>query len=289
VERTQNKYIADRLREAAGLLDQQGANPFRVNAYSKAANTIEALAHDVSCVYRCDGIPGLTALPGIGPIIGDAIAEMIRTGHWTQLQRLREMLDPEALISKIPGVGLKQARRIIHELHVDSPKALEATIVDGQLSNVLGFGSRRVATVRSALAEMLGRKRWHVRTEQHEPPVKVLLDVDREYREKAEAGKLQTIAPRRFNPRHEAWLAVLHTERGQWQFTVFNSNTSLAHQLGRERDWVVIHFHADSHLKGRRTIVTETRGAMRRKRVVRGREPECEQYYVPPLFKPNVA
>jgi hypothetical protein len=41
------------------------------------------------------------------------------------------------------------------------------------------------------------------------PPVEELLDVDREYREKAAAGTLRTIAPRRFNPRREAWLPVL--------------------------------------------------------------------------------
>ena len=73
MERTQNKYIADRLREAATLLEQQGANRFRVNAYRKAAGTIESLEHDVSFMVGTDGLQGLTALPGIGPIIGGAI------------------------------------------------------------------------------------------------------------------------------------------------------------------------------------------------------------------------
>ena len=42
-----------------------------------------------------------------------------------------------------------------------------------------------------------------------EPDVELLLDVDREYREKAASGKLQKIAPRRFNPAEEAWLTFL--------------------------------------------------------------------------------
>src|SRR6266513_6538703 len=100
MERTQNKYIADRLREAAALHEQQGANRFRVNAYRKAAGTIESLENDVSFIVRTDGLHGVTALPGIGTMIGGAIVEMIRTGHWTQLERLRGALDPEALFSK---------------------------------------------------------------------------------------------------------------------------------------------------------------------------------------------
>jgi DNA polymerase (family X) len=290
MERTQNKYIADRLREAATLLEQQGANRFRVNAYRKAAGTIESLENDVSIIVTTEGLRGLTSLPAIGPMIGGAIAEMIHTGHWTQLERLRGALDPEALFSKIPGVGPKLAACIIDALHVDSLEALERAVYDGRFSKVPGFGARRVAIVRSALAEMLGRKRWGARTEHHEPSVNTILDVDREYREKAGAGKLPKIAPWRFNPNSEAWLPVLHTERGHWQFTVFYSNTALAHQLKRNQDWVVIYFHTDSYPEGQRTVVTETQGAMRGKRVVRGRERECEEYYTPSLFaKPNVA
>jgi len=40
------------------------------------------------------------------------------------------------------------------------------------------------------------------------PSVQVLLDVDREYREKARAGSLPGIAPRRLNPEGRAWLPV---------------------------------------------------------------------------------
>jgi hypothetical protein len=290
MERTQNRFIADRLREAATLLEQQGANRFRVNAYRKAAGTIESLDHDAAFIFRADGLHGLTALPGIGPLIGGAIVEMIRTGQWTQLERLRGALDPEALFAKVPGIGSKLAGRIIDELHVDTLEALETAVFDGRLGKVPGFGSRRLAIVRSALAEMLGRKRWSQRSEHHEPPVKTLLDVDREYCEKAEAGTLQKIAPRRFNPDNEAWLPVLHTERGLWQFTVLYSNTALAHQLGRNRDWVIIYFHTNSYAEGQRTVVTETQGSLRGKRVVRGRERECEEYYFPLLFKsPSVA
>ena len=43
-----NARCADRLREAADLLDAQGANPFRVSAYRKAAATVLGLPEDVA-------------------------------------------------------------------------------------------------------------------------------------------------------------------------------------------------------------------------------------------------
>jgi hypothetical protein len=112
-----------------------------------------------------------------------------------------------------------------------------------------------------------------------EPSIEVLLDVDREYREKAAAGRLVTIAPRRFNPTGEAWLPVLHTERGDWHFTALFSNTARAHELKRTRDWVVLYFHADTQAEVQRTVVTETQGALTGRRVIRGREAECRAYY----------
>ena len=110
---------------------------------------------------------------------------------------------------------------------------------------------------------------------QERPPVSLLLDVDREYREKAAAGALRTIAPKRFNPTGQAWLPILHTKRDRWDFTALYSNTALAHELSRTKDWVVIYCHTDSSPEGQCTIVTETHGPMAGRRIVRGREEEC--------------
>ena len=114
-----------------------------------------------------------------------------------------------------------------------------------------------------------------------EPDVGLLLDVDREYRERAAAGTLPKIAPRRFNPAHDAWLPILHTRRGDWQFTALFSNTARAHELGRTRDWVVLYFDGDRHAERQRTVVTELRGPLAGRRVVRGREPECSALHEP--------
>jgi putative hydrolase len=270
-----NQLIGDRLGEAADLLEQQGANPFRVRAYREAARTVGRLAEGLGEIYERGGVEGLDALPGIGPRIAAAIAELLRTGRWSQLERLRGSLDAEQLFQSIPGVGPTLAQRLHEVLRVDTLEALELAAHDGRLAAVPGISRRRAAALRASLAQMLGRVRGRPREPMEEPPVEVLLDVDREYRDAASAGQLPRIAPRRFNPTGEAWLPILHTERDPWQFTALFSNTFRAHALERTRDWVVVYFHADAHPEGQRTIVTETSGALEGRRVVRGRESEC--------------
>ena len=107
----------------------------------------------------------------------------------------------------------------------------------------------------------------------------MLLDVDREYRARAQAGELPTLSPRRFNPGGQAWLPVLHTQRGDWHFTALFSNTARAHELHREHDWVVLFFHDGDQVQRQHTAVTETRGPLAGRRVVRGLEPACERWY----------
>jgi len=269
-----NLRIADRLREAADLLEQQQANRFRVAAYRRAADTIAALPEGIEALIAREGVDGLTALPGIGSSLAAAIEQMVRLGRWPQLERLRGAAEPEKLFRAVPGVGPELARRLCETLHVDTLEALETAAHDGRLETVPGVGPRRAAMLRAALANMLARTRLRPRGPSVEPPVDLLLDVDREYRDKAAADRLPKIAPKRFNPTGEAWLPVLHAQRGDWQFTALFSNTALAHELDRVRDWVVIYFHTDSEPEGQRTVVTETRGVLAGQRVVRGREAE---------------
>ena len=45
-----NQHVASKLLEAADLLEQQAANPFRVRAYRRAAETLTGLARDLKAV-----------------------------------------------------------------------------------------------------------------------------------------------------------------------------------------------------------------------------------------------
>jgi hypothetical protein len=275
-----NAAIGRRLREAGQLLEQQRASPFRVNAYRRAAETVEAFREDVGELARRRDEESLEAQPGIGRGIAAAIREMVATGRWSQLERMRGTADPVALFTIVPGIGPVLAQRIHDALGIETLESLEEAAHDGRLERVARMGPRRLQGIRASLEAALGRSSLRrARSDRVRPTVAELLAIDAEYRTEAAAGKLRHIAPKRFNPAGEAWLPILHAQRGVWHFTALYSNTARAHELGRTHDWVIIYYYDHDHLESQCTVVTETFGQLRGMRVVRGREPECVQHY----------
>jgi len=274
-----NRLAAERLREAAALLEHQDDNPFRIAAYRRAADSIAALDSDVRALLESGGVKALQTVPGVGPTIAGSLAELAHTGRWAFLDRLRGSAEPRDIFCTIAGVGPVLAKRLHETLHVETLEQLEAALHESEAKPVAGLGPRRRAAIQAVLAQMLSRTRPIRTGTADEPSVNLLLDVDREYRAKAQSDTLKKIAPKRFNPKGEAWLPILHTRRGQWHFTALFSNTARAHELDRVRDWVVIYFQSDSGGEAQRTVVTETRGVLVGRRVVRGREQECLGVY----------
>jgi putative hydrolase len=275
-----NRAAADLLRECARLLEHQGANPFRVNAYRRAAQTIESLQADVRALAREQGVAGLAALPFVGTGLAQAINEIAKTGRLARLDRLRGATDPETLLQTVPGIGPTLAHRLHELLGIDTLEDLELAACDGRLERISGLGRRRSNAIGASVGMMLGRAGSQVaQSSEFAPPVEVLLDIDRDYRARASEGTLPLLTPRRFNPKHETWLPILHGTRDDLHFTALFSNTARAHELGRTRDWVVIYFYDGDHREGRQTVVTETHGPLEGRRVVRGREAECAAHY----------
>ncbi len=274
-----NSEMASRLEELARVLEDQDANPFRVKAYHTAAQTIREWREPVAELARRQGIAGLREeLPGIGERLGQTVYQLAMTGQLPMLARLRGEAEPVEVLASVIGIGPTTARRIHERLGIHTLEELEMAAHDGRLER-LGIGPKRLHGVRDALAGRLGRAgRRQPAEDASVPDIAEVLDVDEEYRQKAASGSLPRIAPRRFNPTHEAWLPVLHTQRGDRHYTVLFSNTARAHELGRTADWVVMFFDGKG---GERqcTVVTGARGALRGRRVVAGRNGECLQYY----------
>lgn len=275
-----NREIAKIFELVAELLDAQHANPYRVRAYRVAAETLRSTDRLASEILMQEGIAGLERLPGIGFSLARSIAQILDSGKLNLLERLRGEIRPEGVFATVPGIGPKLAERIHDRLDIETLADLEVAAYDGRLAAVPGFGERRLRGVRESLAGRLHRRpqpsaKQHWPLPANQPPVEELLDVDREYLQKAKANKLPRIAPRRFNPTHEAWLPILHTERGDTHYTALFSNTARAHELGTTHDWVVI-YRDDQDGDGQWTVVTSRFGTLRGKRIVRGREAECE-------------
>lgn len=263
----------------AQLLEGQGDNPYRVAAYLRGAETIGSLDEPVARLFAAKGVQGLDALPTIGAGLAAAIAEILITGSWSQLERLHGTIDAARAFEQVPGIGGELARAIHDTLHLDTLEALELACRDGRIAQVPGMDPERAQAICDSVATILDRRRdarrpRPVPTDQ-EPTVKLLLEIDHEYRSKAAMGRLPKIAPKRFNPKAEAWLPVMHASRDGWHFTAMYSNTARAHELHKTHDWVVIYFYDNEHVERQRTVVTETRGSLEGLRVVRGRESDC--------------
>jgi hypothetical protein len=277
-----NEQIASVLLEVAGLLESQGANPFRVRAYRVAAETIRKLKSPAAQRLKSAGIDGLMELPGIGRSLAHAIEHLVETGHLPMLERLRGGNSAEGSFATVANIGPRLAQRIHEKLAIETLAELEAAANDGRLARVPGMGPKRIRAVRESLAGRFARRQPSPSSTEREisreVPIAELLDIDEEYRRLAKQGKLPRIAPRRFNPTHEAWLPVLHTVRGDRHYTALFSNTARAHELGTIHDWVVI-YRDDNRDHGRWTVITSTYGRLRGHRIVRGREQECEEYF----------
>ena len=151
----ENVLVAERLREASQLMSSRGASRYCVDAYRQAAEAIERLPCAVRTVYATGGVRGLDAIPHVGLGIAAAVEQMILGGRWTQLDRLRSESNPVTVLRSVPGIGVGTAQRIHSELGIDSLQALDRAARDGRLERLPGLGSRRVATIRASLAEML--------------------------------------------------------------------------------------------------------------------------------------
>ena len=274
-----NRDIAARLDEVAQILAEQGANRFRVQAYRHAANVLRRWPRSVAEIFTGKGSEGLEEIPGIGPSIARAIRDMLLHGRLAMLDRLRGEGDPVAILASVPGIGKIFAARLHDDLGIETLEELEVAAHDGRLENYPGIGAKRLAGIRDSLAERLRRLRRKLATSPpRKPSVSELLDVDREYREKAAAEILTKVTPRRFNPEGEAWLPILHTARKQRHYTAVFSNTARAHELGKRRDWVVL-FCDNGDIEDRFTVITSEFGPLQGRRLVAGREAECEKYY----------
>lgn len=182
-----NEIAAERLREAAALLARQDDNPYRVAAYRRVAEAIAGLDVDLRDVFEKGGFEALKDIPGVGERIASALAQLVRTGKWIYLERLRGSAEPQDVFCAIPGVGPVLARRLHETLHVETLEQLEAPLHEHSAATILGISAGRLAALRAVLGQMLARLRPLRISRSDEPPIEMLLDIDREYRAKVQA------------------------------------------------------------------------------------------------------
>jgi DNA polymerase (family 10) len=158
-----NLEIARAFDLIADLLELEGENPFRIRAYRRAAQNLEALTEDLETLAAKGR---LDEIPGIGPDLAGKIGEYLETGRMEALESLRrEVPSGLADLMGVPGVGPKTAKLLHDRLKVTDLSQLETLARAGKLRGLPGIQAKTeqnlikgIALVRRGQARMpLGR------------------------------------------------------------------------------------------------------------------------------------
>jgi DNA polymerase (family 10) len=135
-----NDELAEVFEQLADLLELDGADAFRLQAYRRAASRIRESAVPVAQLALENKA---TRLSGIGSTIEAKIAEYATTGDLAALAKIRGRI-PEGLVGvmHVPGLGPKTARRLWKELDITTVDELRKAAAGERLRALPGLGVR---------------------------------------------------------------------------------------------------------------------------------------------------
>jgi len=153
-----NREVAELLRRIGDILDILGENRYRVMAYRRAADNIEALGQDITDLWRAGQ---LREIPGVGEALAKKLDELFRTGRLGYYERLQAQVPPGVVeMLAIPEVGPKTARLLWQEAGLTSIAEVKAAAEAGELRKLRGLGAKSEANILAgieALARRTGR------------------------------------------------------------------------------------------------------------------------------------
>ena len=120
----------------ADLLDGQGANPHRIRAYRRAAETLSALAEDVLEIAQRGA---LQDIPGIGKDLSAKIEEFLSTGTVLAYDALKHPLPPDvAAWTTLPGLSEPIVQTLYFRLGIRTLADLESLVRSHMLRTLPG-------------------------------------------------------------------------------------------------------------------------------------------------------
>lgn len=134
-----NSDIAEVFYRLAELLEIEGANPFRIRAYRRAAATVEDLAQPAATMLARGEY--LAELPGIGDDLAGKIREICETGRLTALEEVEARTPSDlAKLAAVPGLGPKRVKVLHDVLGVSSVEDLLKAAAAGRVRELPRFG-----------------------------------------------------------------------------------------------------------------------------------------------------
>jgi DNA polymerase (family 10) len=165
--------IAAILDECGTLLEIQGENPFRCNAYHNAARAIQQLESNLADVVAAGE---LEEIPGIGSTMREKIVTMLETGALPFYEELKTKVPAGVLqMLRIPGLGPKKAKALYEQLGIDTIEKLQAACEKDAVAELKGFGAKTQSKIMEGIS-FLGQGGERVRIDQALPLAQSLLD-----------------------------------------------------------------------------------------------------------------
>jgi DNA polymerase (family X) len=152
-EALHNKQISAGLMELADLLEISGENAFKVNAYRRAARTVENSRFPIA-----EQLDRLEELPGIGKGTAGVIEEMVATGSIRLLEELKQALPPRLPeLLKLPGLGPRSIHTLYQKLDIKNIAELKEAAEKQKIRSLAGFGPKKEQKILEAIAQFQNR------------------------------------------------------------------------------------------------------------------------------------
>ena len=141
-----NITIARLLDETASLLEIDGADPFRIRSYRRAAEAVEQQTTQLSTLATPDADPkALLAIPGIGKGMAANIVALVSTGTMPLREELLLKYKPSMLeLLRLPGMGPKTVALVWSACQVCDIDGLEVAAKAGHLTKLPRMGEKFV-------------------------------------------------------------------------------------------------------------------------------------------------
>ncbi|OSI23680.1 DNA polymerase/3'-5' exonuclease PolX [Bradyrhizobium canariense] len=133
------RTVVSLLREYAQRAALRGGNPYRAKAYTRAADSLAALAVPLDVLIAEDR---LKEIPGVGEAIADIITKIHETGTHPSLEKLRKEIPKGVLeMLAVPGLRSEKVLRLYKDLGITSLAELEAAAKDDRIKKAKGLGA----------------------------------------------------------------------------------------------------------------------------------------------------
>ena len=139
-----NITLARLLDETAALLEIDGADPFRVRSYRRAAEAVEQQTAQLATLTGPDADPkALLAISGIGKGMAANLRDLVATGSMPLRDELLTKYRPTMLeLLRLPGMGPKTVALVWSALEVSNIDELEAAAKAGHLNKLPRMGDK---------------------------------------------------------------------------------------------------------------------------------------------------